>query len=187
VPRLIQCQPLDKALTATLAGGNQIALVVLLNEANRLNAGHDRLAQITAEPVPATLLTATVPGMPLLEAMRTRLSGQRRWQNLRNRQTWRRTAAISSIAAKLESATVMMSRPGSQRLIWRMPWRAQSTNDLWRLPLVSSWRCDGANRVRNGKAQRRCAKGSGIMAMKESQRRPLALTKWPCEERTGSR
>jgi hypothetical protein len=55
------------------------------DEANRLNAGHDRLAQITAELIPATLLAATVPGMPLLEPMRARLSGQRRLQNLRNR------------------------------------------------------------------------------------------------------
>jgi hypothetical protein len=48
------------------------------------------------------------------------------------KQTWRRTAAISSIAAKLESATMTMtmSRLGSQRLIWRMPCRAQPTNVL---------------------------------------------------------
>ena len=87
----------------------------------------------------------------------------------------------------MESATTTISRFGSQRLIWRMPWRAQSASDLWRLPLVSSWRCEGASIDRNGKAQRRYVKGSGTMVIKESQRKPLALTKGPCEERTGSR
>src|SRR5262249_41292591 len=110
------------------------------------------------------------------------------WSRKRvTKQAWRRTAAISSIAAKVESATTTISRFGSQRLIWRMPWRAQSASDLWRLPLVSSWGCGGARIERNGKGQRRGGEGRGGMAIKESQRKPLALTKWPCEERTGSR
>src|ERR1700712_3493218 len=54
--------------------------------------------------------------------------------------------------------------------------------------LCSSFqRLDGARTVRNGKAQRRFAQGMGTMTMRDSQRRPLALTKWPREERTGSR
>jgi hypothetical protein len=41
--------------------------------------------------------------------------------------------------------------------------------------------------VRKGKAQRRRVQGTGTMAIAASQRKPLVLTKWPCEERTGSR
>jgi hypothetical protein len=66
--RLVQRQPLDEALTATLAGRDQIALVILLNEADRLNAGHDRLAQIATELVSATLLPAAKLLMTLLKS-----------------------------------------------------------------------------------------------------------------------
>ena len=65
--RLVQRQPLDESLTATLAGRDQIALVILLNEADRLNAGHDRLAQIATEPVHATFLPAAITRVPLLK------------------------------------------------------------------------------------------------------------------------
>ncbi len=45
----------------------------------------------------------------------------------------------------------------------------------------------GANTVRNGKAQVRAAQGTGASSMRLTQRKPLALTKCECEERTGSR
>ena len=40
---LIQCQPFDEALAATLTGSGRLT-VDHLNEADRLDAGHDRLA-----------------------------------------------------------------------------------------------------------------------------------------------
>jgi hypothetical protein len=64
----MQCQPLNKALAAALAGGDRIALVVLLDEPSRSNRSHDRLAQIAAEAVRATLAPATIAGVALLEA-----------------------------------------------------------------------------------------------------------------------
>ena len=45
----------------------------------------------------------------------------------------------------------------------------------------------GASRVRKGNAMTRSAHGTFTNNMAESQRRPLALTKCPLDERTGSR
>jgi hypothetical protein len=58
---------------------------------------------------------------------------------------------------------------------------------LCRRPRSLLQRSEGARTVRNGHAQRRPAQGIGTMTMSDSQRRPLARTKWPREERTGSR
>jgi hypothetical protein len=44
------------------------ALLILLHEADCLDASHDRLTQIAAEPVPTALLPATNLGMSLLKA-----------------------------------------------------------------------------------------------------------------------
>jgi hypothetical protein len=54
-------------------------------------------------------------------------------------------------------------------------------------PLSRAHRSDGASTVRKGSARARPAQGTGTTSMRESQRSPLASTKWPCEERTGSR
>jgi hypothetical protein len=66
---LMQCQPLDEALAAALAGRNRIALVILLDESSRSDSGHDRLAQIATEFVLATFTPAAIAGMALLEAV----------------------------------------------------------------------------------------------------------------------
>ena len=78
-------------------------------------------------------------------------------------------------------------RFASQCLACRIAWRAQSVSFLWRRPRASLQRSDGASTVRNGNAQRRPAQGIGTTTISDSHRRPLALTKWPCDERTGSR
>jgi hypothetical protein len=52
------------------AGGGPLA-IDHLNEANRLNAGHDRLAQIAAEPVLTTLRPATITWVPLRKGVMT--------------------------------------------------------------------------------------------------------------------
>jgi hypothetical protein len=51
----MQCQPLDEALHTTATGCLQLTVLTLLNEPSRSDPGHDLLAQIAAEPVPATL------------------------------------------------------------------------------------------------------------------------------------
>ena len=56
-----------------------------------------------------------------------------------------------------------------------------------RLPLASLKRAEGARIVRNGSAHVRFAQGIGTATISDSQRRPLALTKCPLEDRTGSR
>jgi hypothetical protein len=63
----MQCQPFNEALAAALAGGNRIAMLILLDESSRSNRSHDRFAQIAAELVPGTLLPATIARVPLLE------------------------------------------------------------------------------------------------------------------------
>jgi hypothetical protein len=60
----MQRQPFDEALNATETAP-QAPPLVLLDEADRLNAGHDRLAQIAADPVYAALLPAAHLGVPL--------------------------------------------------------------------------------------------------------------------------
>ena len=65
--------------------------------------------------------------------------------------------------------------------------RARVVSVLWRLPLASLQRAEGARIVRNGSAQVRFAQGIGTATISDSQRRPLVLTKWPLEDRTGSR
>ena len=52
---------------------------------------------------------------------------------------------------------------------------------------ASLQRADGASTVRNGNAQRWPANGTGNITASDSQRNPLVLTKWPCDERTASR
>jgi Relaxase/Mobilisation nuclease domain len=65
----IQCQPFDEALDATLTVLR--ALLVLLHKADSLNAEHDRLTQIAAEPVLPALRTSTIPRMPLRKGVVT--------------------------------------------------------------------------------------------------------------------
>src|SRR5215208_1756922 len=65
--------------------------------------------------------------------------------------------------------------------------RARSVSFLWRQPWLRAKRSEGASAVRNGKARTRPAQGIGASSMTEIQRNPLALTKWPRLERTGSR
>src|SRR5208283_2276793 len=77
------------------------------------------------------------------------------------RQTWRRTSAINSNAAKLLSATTTTLRSPSQRLLCKIAWRARSVRVLCRLPCASLQPADGASTVRNGRAHRRFAKGTG--------------------------
>jgi hypothetical protein len=101
--------------------------------------------------------------------------------------TRRRTAASNSRAAKLLSATATTRRPGSQRAACSSICLAQSVSRLWRPPRSRALRSDGASTVRNGSAQARPAQGTGTTSMSESQRSPLAFTKCPREERTGSR
>jgi hypothetical protein len=101
--------------------------------------------------------------------------------------TRRRTAASSSKAAKPLSATTTTRRPGSQRAVCSRACLAQSVSRLCRLPRLRAYRSDGASTVRKGSAQGRRAHGIGTTSMSESQRSPLAFTKCPCEERTGSR
>src|SRR5215203_1551001 len=48
-------------------------------------------------------------------------------------------------------------------------------------------RSEGTRAVRNGSAQTRPAQGRGASSIKLIHRRPLVLTKWASEERTGSR
>ncbi len=131
-------------------------------------------------------------------------AGANRLASIRNRvtrQAWRRNAAIRLTPEKPASATTTRRRPGSQRLACRTAWRAQSTTVLCRRPRSLLQRSEGARTVRNGSAQRRppsggfpsavaegtFAQGIGTMTMSDSQRRPLARTKWSREERTGSR
>src|SRR3954447_15030560 len=111
-------------------------------------------------------------------------SSRRRVTQIRPRRT---SAARRSRAAKLLSPTSTTSRPGSQRRAWRATCRAQSVSFLWRLPRWRQYRSEGARAVRNGRAQTRPAQGIGARSIRLSQRRPPALTKWPLEERTGSR
>src|SRR5271166_6347106 len=108
-------------------------------------------------------------------------------RNLVIRQTCRRTAAMSSNAEKPLSATATTRRSGSQRLVCSIACFAQSVRALCRLPCASLQRADGASTVRNGRAQRRPANGTGNITASDSQRKPLVLTKWPCDERTASR
>ena len=102
--------------------------------------------------------------------------------------TRRRTASSSSSAAKLLSATATTRRPGSQRRLQQhLPGPVGQPlvppAPLPRAPLRR--RQHGQERQRPGPP--RPAQGTGTTSMRESQRRPLALTKWPWLERTGSR
>ena len=82
---------------------------------------------------------------------------------------------------------MMRRRLGSQRLVCRIACFAQVVSVLWRLPFSSLHRADGARMVRNGSDQVRPDHGIGTETMIDNQRRPLALTKNPLEDRTGSR
>src|SRR5262249_41669896 len=133
---------------------------------------------------------ATLLGLPPALARTAAGAGANKLASSRNlvtKQTCWRTEAINSSAAKLESATMTMARSVNQRLVCRTACRAQSVSFLWRRPRSSLQRCEGAKIVRKGNAQRRLIKGICTVTIKESQRRPLALTKCPCVERTGSR
>ena len=55
----------------------------------------------------------------------------------------------------------------------------------WRLRFAEIEAFRGASSVRNGSAMMRPAHGTCTSSMAESQRRPLALTKCPLDERTG--
>jgi hypothetical protein len=65
--------------------------------------------------------------------------------------------------------------------------RAQSVRSLCLRPRCRLERYDGASRVKTGRAFTTPAQGTGVSTMKLSKRSPLALTKWPWLERTGSR
>ncbi len=80
-----------------------------------------------------------------------------------------------------------MRRPGSQRESCSSACRAQSVSLLCRAPRRRAYCSDGASAVRNGRAHARPAQGTGASSMSENQRSALALTKCPCDERTGSR
>src|SRR3954447_10406845 len=145
---------------------------------------------ISAQRVPASARTAerfgrraplvrgrpTVPGRRGGAGSYRAASSRRRVTRIRPRRT---SAARRSRAAKLASPTSTTSRPGSQRRAWRATCRAQSVSFLWRLPRWRQYRSEGARAVRNGRAQTRPAQGIGARSIRLSQRRPLALTKWP--------
>ena len=99
----------------------------------------------------------------------------------------RRRAARNSRAEKPLSLTSTSGRLGIQRRACRTSCRPQSVSFLWRSPRLRQYRSEGARAVRNGSAQTRPAQGIGTKSIRLSQRRPLALTKWPWLERTGSR
>src|SRR3954466_6820473 len=92
----------------------------------------------------------------------------------------------SSIAEKLLSPTAITRRPGSQRAVWSSPCRAQSVSFLCRWPRSVAERSEGASMVRKGRAHTHPAHGIGASSITHNQRRPLALTKWPWLDRTGS-
>jgi hypothetical protein len=91
------------------------------------------------------------------------------------------------MAEKLLSATATTRRPGSQRATCSSAWRPQSVSFLKRMPRAVAYRSEGASTARKGSPQTQPAQGTGASSMTQSQRRPLALTKWPWLERTGSR
>src|SRR3954453_1000131 len=99
----------------------------------------------------------------------------------------RPTSRRSSIAEKLLSPTAITRRPGSQRAVWSNTWRAQSVGFLCRWPRSVAERSEGASTLRKGSAQTQPAQGMGASSITHNQRRPLALTKWPWLDRTGSR
>ncbi len=99
----------------------------------------------------------------------------------------RATAARNSSAAKPLSATRTARRPGIQRRACRTSCRPRSVSRLWRQPRSRQYRSEGANAVRKGSAYTLPAQGTVTSSTRLSQRRPLALTKWPWLERTGSR
>jgi hypothetical protein len=70
---------------------------------------------------------------------------------------------------------------------WAQRFAPELEKRMRRQPCARAKRSDGASAVRNGKAQTRPAQGIGASSTSEIQRRPLALTKWPRLERTGSR
>jgi len=86
-------------------------------------------------------------------------------------QTWLRTAASNSSAAKPLSATNTSRRWGSQRLVWRMACRAQSVSVVCRWRCVSLQRADGARMVRKGSVQCRPDQGISIATISDSHRR----------------
>ena len=87
----------------------------------------------------------------------------------------------------MRSPTTTSSRSGSQRRKRHSIWWAQSVTVLWRRPRVSWYRSDGARTVRKGRAHTRRAQETSASSVRLTQRSPLALTKWPWDERTGSR
>jgi hypothetical protein len=99
----------------------------------------------------------------------------------------RSRAARNSRAEKPPSATSTNGRPGIQRRACRTSCRPQSVSFLRRSPRSRQYRSEGARAVKNGSAQTRPAQGTGTSSIKPSQRSPLALTKCPWLERTGSR
>ena len=95
------------------------------------------------------------------------------------KQTYRRTAAMSSSAEKPLSATTTTRRSGSQRLVCKIAFFAQLVSALCRFPCTSLQRADGANIVRNGNAQRRPANGTGnIRDEANSYRSRCGRTRW---------
>ena len=91
------------------------------------------------------------------------------------------------MAEKLLSATATTRRPGSQRATCSSACRPQSVSFLKRMPRAAAYRSEGASTARKGSPQTQPAQGTGASSMTHSQRRPLALTKCPWLERTGSR
>ena len=91
------------------------------------------------------------------------------------------------MAEKPLSATATTRRPGSQRATCSSAWRPQSVSFLKRMPRPAAKRSEGASTVRKGRPQAQPAQGTGASSITDSQRKPLALTKCPRLERTGSR
>lgn len=94
------------------------------------------------------------------------------------------TACTKSWVPKLLSATKTHWRSGSHRHSCMIPCRAQSVSKLCRRPCLVFVRSEGAS---SGRAFTTPAHGTGANTIKLSHRKPLALTKWPWLERTGSR
>src|SRR4051794_28419425 len=88
---------------------------------------------------------------------------------------WPARAARKSRAAKLLSATITRSRPGSHLRACRTTCLPHSGSFLCRLPCSRLCRSEGASAVRNGSAQMRSAQGIGTSSITLSQRRPDAF------------
>ena len=89
-----------------------------------------------------------------------------------------------SVAVK-EFSTIL---PASNRTAGARLMRSKAIRSDKAEPEQSSERrSEGARTVKNGNAQTRWVQGIGTNTCSEIQRNPLAFTKWPLLDRTGSR